>query len=382
VLEIEFLRDGRVVRDRRALDSAALEELRQRVADAVAHEPAVDPNDRSGRPLLLAGTSLLGLAFYDWALPVAADLDGKEAVATGMLAAAGSFFVPWVLTRNGPVTYGMTDLALYGATRGIVHGMAAYELFEQTESPFEVDASDSDKRLAAALVGSVVEGVGGYFWARQTRMTTGKAHTIGATGDFGFLWAGGIAEIADNDDTALDQAEDRGLYAAALAGSAAGFAAGSWIADHRDYTWGDVEVVRVAGLTGATVGAAAADLAGTEDEDWWIASGIAGSAAGLWLGDRLVRETDYPAGLALLVDVGSLAGAALGLGIAYLATSDSNSDSDVYAPAAALGALGGFALTYGPRGGKRKTVAPMPAGTCASIRSQRSRRRVGVIAAA
>src|SRR5262245_32565256 len=127
VLDIEFERDGRIVRDRRSLDAAGVAALRQDVSTHLAAPPAFDAEDRRGKVLLLAGSAVLGLAFYDWAIPTAADQDGKAAVATGMLAAAGSFFVPWLLTRNAVVTPGMANLALYGGTRGIVHGMLVHE---------------------------------------------------------------------------------------------------------------------------------------------------------------------------------------------------------------------------------------------------------------
>jgi hypothetical protein len=339
VLEIEIERDGRLVRDRRPLDAAGVAALRQDVSTRLAAPPAFDAEDRRGEPLLLAGSAVLGLAFYDWAIPSATDLDDKTAVATGMLAAAGAFFVPWLLTRNEVVTPGMANMALYGGTRGIVHGMLVHEMINADR----VDYDDGDGRLLGGVIGSVVEATGGYFWARETQMTAARSHAIGVGGDFGLVIAMGVAEIFDSDDTALDSDEPMLFYASGLAGAAAGMAGGNWIESRRRWSWGDVEVARMAGLVGGAAGIAAADLADTADDDWWIASGITGGLAGLVVGDRVVADTQYDGGDAMLVDVGAIAGAALGMGIAYLLDQD-DSDSAAYTSAAALGAAGGYAI--------------------------------------
>jgi len=343
VLEIELDRGGRFVRDRRPLSAADVATLRENVSRRLAAVPAVDPDDRRGRALLVGGSTLIGLGFYDWALPVAADYDGKNAVAAGMLAGAGSFFVPWLLTRNAAVTPGMAHLALYGGTRGIVHGMLVLE----TATASDAIGAGDDALLASAMVGSVVAGVGGFFWARAAGMDTGRAHAVGTGGDFGLVFALGIAELLDGDRTLLDGDEGGLQYAAGLAGAAGGMLGGRWIARRRATTWGDVEVARMAGLVGGITGIAVCDATGSENEDAWLAAGLLGAAGGLVAGDRLVASTQYAPGEALIVDSGAVAGALLGLGIAYLVRdSGGDSSSDAYTASAAVGAAGGFALTW------------------------------------
>ena len=355
VLEIESERGGRLVRERRPLTTAEVAQLRQDVSARLSARPQVDPNDRRGRVLLLAGTSLLGLGFYDWAVPVAADLNDKNAIATGMLAAAGSFFVPFVLTRNAMVTPGMAHLTLYGGTRGIVHGILVHELLNANRD----STGDSDDRLWGGFAGSVVEAVGGYFWARGAGFDTGTTHAIGTSADFGLAYAMAVAEIADKDDAALDGDEGGLQYAAGLAGAAGGLWAGHWLAGHRRYTWGDVEVARMAGLVGTAAGIAIADVADTDDEDWWLAAGMLGGASALVIGDRLVAGKQYAPGPALLVDLGSLGGAALGLGLAYLLSDDNGvDDSSVpYTTAGALGGAAGFAILYATTRGEASRQA-------------------------
>lgn len=363
VLEIELDRDGRFVRDRRELAPAEVTALRQDVSRRLAARPAMDPEDRSGRTLLLGGSTLLGLGFYDWALPTATDLHDKNAVAAGMLAGAGSFFVPWLLTRNAPVTMGMAHLSLYGGTRGIVYGMLALEMVTASDAA----RATSDGRLASGLAGSAVAGAGGYFWARARGMSPGGAHAIGTGGDFGLAFGLGIAELLDGDRTLLDGDEGGLQYAAGLAGAAGGMFGGRWIERRRPTTWGDVEVTRMAGLVGAAAGLAVCDATGSENDDALLASGLAGAAGGLVIGHHLVTSTQYTPGEALLVDTGAVAGALLGLGLAYLIGSDTGSSSDAYTASAALGAAGGFALTWATTRGEASRHAAVGSGWSVAI---------------
>jgi hypothetical protein len=349
---------GDLVHHRRSMNSAEVGALRARVRAGLAR---IHPRGLTAdhRTMLLVGSSLLGLAFYDWALPVSTDINGKEAVAAGMFAAAASFFGPYIATRSTRVSDGEANLALYGGTRGIAHGVLAYHAFRRHRNAgarvciSEIDCSspgpdegDTDEALAAALAGSVVEGIAGFAWARAANLSGSTAHAIGTGGDLGMLWGIGFTELLDGPDEFLDLQTKRSLDVGGLLGSALGIAAGRMMANRRSHTWGDIEVIRMSSFAGAATGLAIADL-GSDDDIPRLGIALAGSAAGLALGDRWVRDLDLTAGQSILIDAGTLAGAALGLGIAYLATSeDGDDDSAPYTSAAALGALGGGAATF------------------------------------
>ena len=352
VLDTLVRRGSDLVHRRRSLSNAEAEALQQRVRAAltISNPRGLASNNRT---LLVIGSSLLGIAFYSWALPVSSDTDGKEAVAAGMFAVAASFFGPYLATHGTQVSAGEANLSLYGGTRGIVHGILAYHGFRSRDdyqgidfsgNPYTVeDEGDSDAAIAAAITGSVLEGIGGFFWARGANMSGGTAHTVSVGGDIGLLWGLGYAELFDGDDDLFDIETNRPLCIAGLAGSGLGMALGSFKASRRSHTWGDVEVVRMSNFVGAAAGLAVADLASDEDNPILIGS-LAGSAAGLVLGDRLVRDVDLSAGQSVLVDTGAIAGAALGLGIAYLLSNNSD-ESEGYTSAAALGAIGGGGAT-------------------------------------
>jgi len=354
VLDTLLRRGSELVNRRRGLSQSETDTLLVTVRAALAvHNPRGLASDN--RTLLIVGSSLLGLAFYDWAVPVAGEMSGKEAVAAGMFAAAASFFVPFLATRGTQVSAGEANLALYGGTRGIPHGILAYhafrshrhqEVYFDGSSFSNEDEGDSDNAIAAAIAGSVVEGIGGYLWARGSNLSGSTAHVISVGGDIGLLWGLGYVELLDGDDDFFDIATNRPLCIAGLVGSGLGVAFGRLTASRRPHTWGDVEVVRMTSFVGAITGLAIADLASNDKENALLSSALAGSAGGLVLGNRLVRNVDLSAEQAILVDTGTLAGAALGLGIAYLATSNGDDESAVYTTAAALGAIGGGAATF------------------------------------
>ncbi|MFN0150097.1 MAG: hypothetical protein ACKVU1_05195 [bacterium] len=408
VMEIVWLEGAEFVRERRAITRGDLASMRARVAAAAAasaalgapdapatppipsarpavpprlaagaHPPtppppppggldpsvAADTRDAparlsAGRASLLTGSAILSLGFYSWVVPVALNLDARAAVGTGMLSAASGYFVPLLLTGRENVTTGMSNLAFYGGTRGIVHGLAIHDWIAGEDADYfyddlglpalDYDDNGDDSRFGATAIGSVCEGVAGYFWARQAGLDAGRTQTIAVAGDFGILWGLGAAELLDDD---VD--DERRLRGAAITlASAATLAGGALVAERRDYSWGDAEVVRTTGLVAAGLAAATYDLADGDDDDGgrdaadpFVTAAMAASLAGIVVGDRLVADAEFSAGQALLADLGTLAGGALGLAAAYLVTRDTD-DSAPFTLGAALGGVGGFALTY------------------------------------
>lgn len=355
VLEITTRQDGRTARRRIPLTPAQAAELRARVGGRVAERAPRAGLDQDGRYLLLGQTTAVGLGFYSWAVPVIAGASDTEAVSLSLLSMGASFFVPYALTEGKPVTYGMANLSRYGATRGIAHGLLAYQLINgednsdgdcefDPELGFEVceydDTSDRERGGAAtALLGSVAEGVAGYLWARSENMTAGQANVVGTGGDFGLVGGLGLAYAAGTEDIG-----ERATAAIALPAAAAGILAGHRVARARDYTWGDADVVYTAGALGILAGVAGADLL-TLEERPLAAAGMLGGAAGLYLGGRHVRGTDFTIGQASLNRLGTIAGGLVGLGLGALVSVEEE-DPTAALVGAAAGATLGYIGTY------------------------------------
>lgn len=355
VLEVTTLREGRTVRQRVPLTREEVLDLRRQVTERVAvHAPATGL-DQEGRYLLLGQTSVLGFAFYGPMVPYVLGAEDASTV-TGLylLTAGASFFVPYVLTQDQPVTRGMAALSGYGASRGILHGLLLHQLvageedddimYADDHSYYEDDEGYERASAAAALLGSIGEGVAGYAWARNERMTPGQATAIGAGGDFGLLGGMGTAYLVGGEDLG-----GRGVSAFMLAGSAAGIWGGHELARRRDYTAGDVSVGYTAGVVGGASGFAVGDLLGLEGRPL-VAAGMLGAGAGLYVGDRLVRDTDFTVGQATLNALGTAAGGLVGLGAGILIGGDDIDETGVLTSMSA-GAVAGFAATY-------RTLAP------------------------
>jgi hypothetical protein len=305
--------------------------------------------DRGARAPLVGITTLLGLALYGWTLPTALGISDESArpfVGVYLLTAASSFAVPYFVTRRANITPGQANVAFYGGTRGAWHGVFAGALITGNLSP--------DRRYrawtASLLLGSLVELGGGLVLATRAEMSAGQVRTMGALGDFGLLWGLGTGFFfkLHQKETADQQA--RGMAAAALVGSAAGLTGGYLLARRRDNTWGDGEVMRMAGLVAGLTGLGFVDLFDREvDFDRRAAPAVAvtTSALGVLAGDYLVRRTDFTVSQSMLIDLSAVSGALGAAGLAYLLLPERTENTDPpLVIAAGLGGTAGFALAY------------------------------------
>lgn len=300
----------------------------------------LDHRSRDGRYVLLIGTTVMGLALYGPTLAVLAeDSSSKTEVGMYMLGAGTSFFLPYLLTRDEPVSWGMSDAWLYGSTRGALHGAFLLMLAGDGANP-------SDKEVFSTLsVASLAEGTGFTLWAQATHASAGLTNAMGGGSDFGIGFSLGLSSLVLPDDSI----GLRWAGIAGLAGAAVGYGAGYWYGSLRNPTWGDGTVLRTAGTLGAYASAVPLILGEVENRQAIAATLMVGAAGGLVLGDRLLDGHDFTTGQGIVTELATIAGALSGAGLAYLATPDSTSDSGVekaLATGAVLGAVGGFALTY------------------------------------
>jgi hypothetical protein len=349
----ERVRRLRAARVQHAPDAAA------RRAAQPAAEPAVvvTANERDGggaRTGLLATTTVLGLAAWGWAVPVSLGLhlgsgnDGSGFLGLYMLTMGGSFLVPYLSTRGSEITPAQMNLAFYGGTRGLWHGVLLAGM-----ATGDISMSSHTQLWAGSmLVGSVTELVSGALWARAGHLTTGEARTIAVGGDFGLGWGfatGAILGLHHDDHSVAVQT--RGMATAGIVGSAAGLGLGYALARRRDNTWGDGEVLRMAGLVGTWAGVTADVLLdwspdSQRDDKKFFLTLVAGGAAGLLAGDRLVRPTNFSVSGALILDFATVAGAFGGAGLAYVFGGGTDVSAKALVAGSAVGAVGAFALAY------------------------------------
>jgi hypothetical protein len=332
VLETTSLDRGHLIRQRQRMSAAEVDALRVRVDQALqSGVPATA--DEDGRPLFITTSTIMGLAFYGWAVPVLADAGGETFAGLYMVTAGASTVLPMVLTRGEPITNGAAILWTYGVTRGTLHGALAPYL--ETENP------DGHTQLACALGLSLAEGTAGFVWGQASHMRTGTAGTLVTGGDFGMLYGAGIADLANS----TKASSTAGL----LIGTAVGMAGASVLDRHRDYSYGDGAVMRMAGWVGAYAGLAAANLGGGPlDHDTGVACAMAGGLAGLAIGDRMVAGTEFSFGQSVVVDFSTVAFGLMGLGVGLIVQPGNSSDDrdQVLTTCSSLGSVLGLAVGY------------------------------------
>lgn len=352
VLEITARREGRLIRTRRLLDPEELTAFRADLGRRAAALDAPLVRSREGRGELVLGHTLLALGFHGWAVPVVLDLDSTRGrVAAYLLTAGAGFYLPYHLTRNRSVTEAHRRLSLWGASRGGIAGATLGGLLEG-------DGGDERVHLGLALAGSVAGSLGGFAVAGSARPEEGTAALWSAMGDFGMAFGFGSAlaagfydresVIAENGFSEESYVNLRAGNALGLLGTGAGLLAGRWMGEREDYTVGDATVLRASGLLGAHVALPVANALDADDEGH-VAAALVGAAAGIGVGDRLLRPESFSAGQGILVAVGQLAGGLSALGLAYLV--DDGADELTYLTTSALGSVAGFTLTFRALGG-------------------------------
>jgi hypothetical protein len=323
----------------------------------------------------------LGLFYYGWATAVALDPEETRAsVAAYMVTAGSAFFVPYLLTRNRAVPDAVATMALWGATRGALHGALAAD--------FVGDPSSETRFGWSVGVGAVETAIGGVA-AQALGMTSGRAELTGAGGDLGLGIGWGIADLLKLNErydsvTAPDGVGGTYTYgvqdrtaerAVTLSGAALGLVGGYMLGGTNEWTRGDAAIFRNVALIAGLAGVAVGDViqmprtiteqtpgGGTYSyvDDGFTgtqtAAGLVGAAAGMVAGRMLVANRNFTTSQGTLLTLSPLAGGLLGLGIAYLATpeqpydcapsapcEDPNDHSELYLSVSALGAAAGFA---------------------------------------
>ena len=332
-LEVSSRRSDGIWRERMPLTPEEAEQMRRSVSERLQGSGAGDAFI-GPRAMLIGTCATLGLGFYAWAVPVGLDVDDTRlAIGLGLLSSAAAFYIPFAATAHRPVSYGEAEMLRIGATRGIADGFLLWG------SLAPEDAESDREGILAALGGSALGAIAGQQWARRTAMSPGTARMVATGSDFGMFAGYLTAVLSDKED---DRPVRSGLMlAGGLAAPAAVYAGTrSW-----PYSWGDAEVLRAAGVLGIALGATAVDWFDSEDDKALAVGALVGCGAGFFAGHKLVENTEFSIGQAVLIELGTLAGSVAALGLTYV-VSGSGTDETAYLTAGTAGAIGGFAATY------------------------------------
>jgi len=332
VLEISSMLAAGLTRERIPVTPAGVDSIRASITTGLAQHKAAPTTDMTGRPLLVATSTVMAFGFYGWAIPYLFEENASDAAKTGtyLVAASAGTFIPLWFTRNRPVSMASATMAWYGMSRGALHGALL---------PYALDSNaQTNQSVASALAFSVVEGIAGFEWAARTGMSTGNAATISNGTDFGALYGLGLSHLINGDDQS-------GRAAGTLIGSGVGLVASALYAPHRDHTYGDASVMRTGGWVGGFTGLAIVRMFTDEYQQSNTAGALVGATVGLTVGDRLVHKTDFSFGQSVIVDLTSIGGGLLGLGTGMLTQGSGGSEKVKWAGSAA-GTVVGYGVGY------------------------------------
>lgn len=288
-----------------------------------------------GRWALIGVSTAVGLGYYGWTIPAAFNM-GFNAQAAGvyMLTGAASFFVPFALTLNSPVTWGQTNLFYGGATHGPGHASLLLLLANAQLTSFQQFA-------LANLLGGAVEIAGGLAWATFTGMTAGTAHAIIVTSDVGAGVGAALATIVAASTTVTNAQLPAGL---ALVGAIGGAYAGSVLGPMLHLTWGDAELLWLSTLVGAFVPIPFVSWVNPQDIRPYTVLALLGAAGGATVGWLGLQGLHLELGQSLLIDLGTLAGGLVGLGTSLVL--GATSEPRIALTASMIGLCGGYAISY------------------------------------
>lgn len=121
----------------------------------VAKDKADAKSDRQeGRTALLVTSIAAGLILYGPGVPETLDIeDARATVGLFMVTAGSCFLVPYFVTSDLPVSWGMSNMVFHGATRGAGHGALLTNVLS--------DSPADDFGLGMAMAGSAPESVAG-----------------------------------------------------------------------------------------------------------------------------------------------------------------------------------------------------------------------------
>jgi hypothetical protein len=282
------------------------------------------------RGWFIANQTILGVALFG---PAAAALPGNAAGGTAayLAVAGGTFFLAADRARRTSISRAQNHLAWHGSLHGATAGaLAAYSLGGES--------LDGAALGGALLVGGIIGDVVGYQVARP--MTDAEAH--GASHGAYATASVGLGTLVST-GMWKDESSRRVATSLVIGAGAVGYPLGLRYARTSAYrvTSGDVGTLIVGELLGTT--AVGTFLPQNGDDEQPIAAVLtAGFLAGAVVADRLlVRRFDYGESESRLLQLGTVAGAVVGLVVPVLAQADGP------LPYFGLATLGGLAGAIG-----------------------------------
>lgn len=348
-LRIQYQKRGKQWTEDVPISESYLSELRGKLEDSVAKNPEQPIKDQTstGRGYLITSTSLHAIAqssifsnVFNRTVTVTDPFGSysytertKLGIAFPYLATAGAITSSVLLTRDKNILPSAANMHFWGSLFGYGHGLLLSSMIREPYS------YDEDVILESVLISgtSILEGWLGYQIAKTHNFSYTRSKAINSGnfwGGVGGLMAFGI--FADEFEPSIAVFGFSGLV-----GSGLGLFAANRLVQKYPRSSGDITAINMAGLVGFSWGAAL-----SVSFDWYergfSTSTFISTLGGLALSGLSTNNTNFTNLEGGLIAVGSIAGGALGLGIANLA----DAEEAGYFISGALGLTAGWMITY------------------------------------
>lgn len=331
VLEITTEKNDFLQRERIIMDGVALAAFQEKLQVEITEKVPLAGVDQSGRLELMVNATAVSLGYYGWAMPTMLETnEAGAAVGAYMLTSAAGFFLPFKLTQNREITKGQASMYGYGATRGIVHGLAVGELLSSDKN------YDMRGHLALGMAFSVAEGFAGYHIAKKNNWTAGTSAAVGTFTDAGTIALPLIMIAAGPEDIEAPKL----VIASSLVGAAGGFFAGKKMTALQSYSRGDAHILKISGVMGAALPLAIGGIFELDNYRLGAAASVAGGIAGLGIGHYVTSKYDFTGGQGVYFALGSIAGTGIGAGTVFVIHPDG--DGKAVLAGAIAGGVGGY----------------------------------------
>ncbi|TNE70571.1 hypothetical protein EP331_11745 [bacterium] len=334
VLEIMYMKEGKLLRDRKTLDAKGFEELRSKFANSALFQDKTRLLSQDGRVHFLSTTTGWGGGLYGWAIPLSFDFGARQTVGTWMLVGGSSFFIPFTFTKDSEISMSMARATRYGATRSFFHGISLYSLFVSEDS-----GTDEGFLSTAALL-SIAEMSAFYQFAKKEVISEGRVEAIGMFGDLGFV-SGALTSFVFTGKI------DKTAGLTSLIGLGTGLAIGYKSTKNEQYSLGDVYHSQATSFLGSYGMGSIVNIFSNNDARSNAAGAVLGGALGSWYGAKMASEYDFSQTQGVYLLMSTFAGWATGLGSAYTFFGNLNESTlKPYSVLSSIGAIGGYYIMF------------------------------------
>jgi hypothetical protein len=333
VLEIYYTEKDNLLKERKEITIQQLAELKAKIQSVILSKSLNLNLNQDGRVFFITGTTLLSI-YYGISFANISNANNNVSAAIDLFTIGAGFFAPFYLTKNTEVTQGMSNLAVGAGLIGIGAGYCLNPLAN-------INMNLSDSYVLPTLT-SLSFLLGGYYYAKENKISEGKANAIVDMSILGAPYLLGLTYVFTGDNMTDDQ-----MSGSLLLGAAGGALLGNSLSNKYDYAPGDAQTFSISTLLATVETGAILTALKTSDSRSAVGIMLLGATLGGLRGNYLVSDVNFSDAQGNYLALGTLGGGLIGTGICLIAFQNSNNDNERFIPLiVTLAAELGFDITY------------------------------------